>query len=433
MNKKNNEIAAVLICMVTVGMPAANAAEFDALIRTSVGVSDNVSRAETDTIDETLLTLGFTFNVTEDTQRIDLDLRSTLDYIEYLDGTFEEQIIGGLDAFLAVNVIERYMRWTVQDTWGQQLNDPLRPARPDNLGNVNFFSTGPTFSFLGDSRNQLNLDFRYTAIDFENQRSDSERGSAILALGRDIRRSTNISLNFLTERAEFDEGDGNRDFDRRQAFFRLSQTGNRNTLGVSIGANEVELVESGEVLDGTFAQLDWTSRVSSSGTLTLGAGSRFSDQGNIFRFNRTNAPNLEDPTDNPISDSPFVNNFLALGYTLQRGQYSVNVTANFDQQDFKDQSGADRDILGGQVVVRRDLSRRTFATLRVRYRERDFKYQDREDENILFGLNLGYRVNAGFNVSIDFQQTRRETTVPGSSFDEDRVFLQFSYTPEWSR
>lgn len=423
---KRGWLAVAVIAATTV-----NAAEFDALARAGVGVSDNIARTDTGELDETMMIVGFDFNVTERTRRLDLTIQSQADYIDYLDDTFDSEVTAGVNALATIVVIDERMRWVIQDTFGQQLADPLQPARPDNRDNVNFLTTGPTFSLLSGGRNTLDLDLRYSTVSFEGQLSDNDRTSATLALGRDLSRNTGVALVLSNEKIEFDASSTAADFDQRQAFLRISRTGTNNTVSLDAGYNEVELTDGSA--DGPMMQLEWTWQVSPSGTFTAAAGSRYSDQGNIFRVNLLTAPDFRDTTDTVVTNSPFLSNSFTAGYALAQERYSVNLTTDWAQQDFKDGQDIDRDVYGVDLRFQRDLSRNLFVGGRVRLQRREFKYLDRNDDTNVYGFNVGYRISDGLTVSVDFLNTRRSSNVAASDFDENRIFLQVAYMPVWSR
>ena len=562
-NKNIHEHSPAIVILILLAVSAVgNAAEYDASVRASIGASDNIARTAQNEVDETLTTFGLDFNVTEQTNRMDLDLRTQFDYVDYADDTFDSEWVGGVNALVNFTLIDERLRWVVQDNFGQTLFNPLQPARPNNREDVNFLTTGPTFNLLPGSRNLIDIDLRYSRMDFEERPFDNDRLSAALSVGREISRESTMSLNLTGERTEFDndglaaptapieqyeafvryETTGNRsalgfdvgpvvqdnfgqtlfnplqparpnnredvnflttgptfnllpgsrnlididlrysrmDFEERpfdndrlsaalsvgreisrestmslnltgertefdndglaaptapieqyEAFVRYETTGNRSALGFDVGYIEVEF--AGSKSDGILARVDYSRQTSANGNFTVSVGSQFSDQGNIFRFFSDITNNLGDTTDIAASPAPFQNNFFALTYTLDQTRYAIDASFDWNQEDFEDGQGFDRDVFRGDLVLRREVTRTIFAGARIGFLRREFDILPRRDDDLILGLNIGYRFTAGFDLALEYQHFQRNSIFPGADFTENRAFLRVSYTPVWSR
>ena len=151
------------------GMQSLAAAELEAEVRAGVGVSDNIARTSTLEIEETITTVGFEFAATEQTRRLDLNIRSNVDYLNYVDDTFDAEWVGGLDGYANFSLIDERLSWDIRDNFGQQLLDPLEAARPGNRENVNFFTTGPTLTLSPGGRTPMVLDARYSRVGYEER------------------------------------------------------------------------------------------------------------------------------------------------------------------------------------------------------------------------------------------------------------------------
>ena len=429
----NTSNAAALIPILLVATMVANAAEYDASVRAGIGASDNIARAAQNDVNETITTLGFDFAVSEQTSRMDLDLRSQFDYVDYSDGTFDSEWIGGLAGLVRFTMIDERLIWIVRDNFGQALRDPLQPARPNNRENVNYLTTGPSIRLLSGSRNSIDVDLRYTRFDFELRPNDNERLSAALSVGREISRESKLSINLKAERVEFDNGGLTAPIEEHEAYARYEILGNRSTLGFEVGYNEVEF--AGSEGDGILARVDYSRQTSANGEVTISGGSQFSDQGNIFRFYNDITSNLHETTDISDSPAPFQNNFFALAYTLDQARYSIDASIDWNQEDYTDGQGIDRDVIRGNLVLSREVTRTIFAGAKIGFMRREYKnlLQPRRDDDLILGLNIGYRISAGFDLAIEYQHFQRNSITPGADFTENRAFLLASYTPVWSR
>ena len=418
-------VAASMTCLTAV----AQSAEYDAEVRAGIGVSDNIARTTVDEIEETIATVGFDFAVTEDSRRLDLRIRSNVDYLDYLDDTFDSEWVGGLDGFANIRLVEGYLDWIISETFGQQRVDPYSAAQPGNRENVSFFTTGPTLRLLPASRNSIVLDARYSRVRYEVRPYNNERMLAALSIGRDTSRDARVSVNLSGERTEFEDDAQTPDFDEYRAFVRFEKVGVRNSLSVDLGYTEVEL--AGETGDGFLGTIDWTREVSANGLFRLTGGTRYSDQGNIFRLYQELTNDFRETADSASAPGPFRNNFFAVGYGLDHTRYSVDLSLDWSEEDYLEDDSLDREIFHARARAQREVSRTIFIGAGVRMRIIDSSIS-KDDELTLF-LNAGYRITPGLSVSLDYVNFRRDSSASVGDTVENRLFLRLAYAPAWTR
>ena len=413
------------------GFASSIAAEYDAEFRAGIGVSDNVTRVAQGEVDETIATAGLSLSATEQTRKLDLALSLDIDYLDYLDDTYDSEYVGGLNGIATFNIVDERLQWVIQDTYGQQLLDPLAPARPDNREDVNYFTTGPTFSFLPGSRSPVQIEARYSRVNFEERPSDNDRLSGALSVGRDTGRDTTISLNLTAERVEFDDGAAADRLDSASAYIRYEKAGNRTTVSADLGYNEVE--SGGFEGDGLLLNVDVSRQTSANGTLALTASSSYSDQGDIFRLLQDTTGDLRETADGVSTEAPFQHNFLALSYVIAQERYGIDLSTSFSEEDFEGGVGLDRDVFRSDARFTREISRRVFVRADIRFARREFKYLDRRDDDLVLGVTGGYRFMDGVAVSLEYQHFQRNSITVGADFTENRAFLRLEYIPVWSR
>lgn len=409
----------------------AHGADIEAEFNVGVGRSDNIARTSDNEIDEVIGVAGFNFALIEETRRLSADIRSQFDYLYYEGGTFDNEWVGGLSAILDINLIEERLTWIFRENFGQQNSDPLDPARPGNRENVNYFTTGPTLSLLPGSRNLVEVDLLYSSVNFEERDTDNERISGALRIGREIRRGATLSLNAMTERVEFDNDGLSPDFDSREGFVRYELFGNRNIFGIDLGYTEIDV--DGETGDGVLLRIDWSREVSASATFRMSGGSNYSDQGNIFRFYQDITSDIRETTDSVETTEPFTNNFFQIGYGLNRDRTSVNVSFNWNQEDYDGSSPDDRESTSVDLDLRRDFTPNVYGRFRVRYQRRDYINLGSVDDDTSVSAEIGYRFGPSSSISLLYARQERDSTRTMADSRENRVFLRFFYTPAWGR
>ncbi len=424
--KRNNFSSTAALISLVFAHQTANAIDYTGEIRAGVGVSDNIGRTAALEVDETIAMVGFDFGMTELTSRLELNLRSSFDYIDYLDDTFEAEWVGGVEGTATFTLIDERLRWVFEDNYGQQLFDPLEAARPDNRENINFFTTGPTLNLVRGERLFVTADVRYSILSYELQPSDNKRKSGALSVGRDTSRESRVSLNLTSDRIEFDDPVVGAPIDLNAVFVRYEKDGLTNTLGVDLGFNQAE--SAGSKGDGLLLQVDWTKTTSANGQLSMTGGSRYSDQGNIFRLFQARALDVRDTNDLPDATLSFLNNFYTVAYFLTHDRYSVDLSAGWNQEDYEGQTAIDRDAYFGGVRLQREVTRKVFANANIGFQRRDFKYIVRRDDDLTLGFGVGYRLTNKLSLALEYQHFQRNS-IQDEDFTENRAFLRIVFLP----
>ena len=62
--------------------------------------------------------------------RSDIQLRGSASYIDYIDGTYESELLPALDATATFRITDQAVRWFFQGNVGQASVDPFQPISP---------------------------------------------------------------------------------------------------------------------------------------------------------------------------------------------------------------------------------------------------------------------------------------------------------------
>ena len=152
-------------------------------------------------------------------------ITSRLEYRDYLDDTFDSEVVGNLVGNALVDIVEDRFTWTLEDTFGQSTQNQFAPVTPDNRENVNYLSTGPDFtlSFLG-ARNKLVLRRPLCRRELRIQRSRQPAHSMVNSHCSAICPTPPTRrINLTTEQVTFDDAVLFTDFDRNEAFLNYSR------------------------------------------------------------------------------------------------------------------------------------------------------------------------------------------------------------------
>ena len=428
----------LLFSVLAVATGSANAAELGAEMRAGYSTTDNIFLTAGNEISDSIWTAGMTFTLFEETNRMLAQIEAVADYLDY-DETFDSEVIGALDLLLNYSFIEEYFIWTIQDNYGQQLTDPFSSPNPENRENINFFTTGPTILIPMGSRAFIGLEGRYSTVRYEESLSNNDRTSGLFQIGRRSNEETTYSLNVSTERVEFKDDALQNDFDIHEAFISYNVDSVRNIIDIDVGYTELDfnLGIEDDVADGYLVRASWTRVSSESNSLLLSGGSRYSTQGDIFRSSQGNGREIGGTVDVNNDTTPFRNNFFYTRYDLTGERTRMSVELDWNQDDFTYitpvAAPEDRDILSGRFFIGRDLGRTFFVNFNVTIRNRDYKYIDREDDDLVVGATLGYRFSEAFNMFVSYRHVDRESNDETENFTENRATFGVAYIPSWGR
>ena len=217
------------------GLCASVAARADlaGIAEVGVGHTDNITRVQTNEMDETIGTVGLELDWTERTRRIRGDAIVDLSYYEYMDETVDSELLGNANGTLGLAIVPETLQWVFQDSFGQARSDPFSPMSPDNREDLNYFSTGPELTVRLGSTGFGRLSGRWSTTTYEDSPLDADRTTGAVAFGRRASPRSELSLNAVTESVDFDDV-FNTDFDRDSVFVGWQLDASRTLIDAEI-------------------------------------------------------------------------------------------------------------------------------------------------------------------------------------------------------
>jgi hypothetical protein len=408
-----------------------NSADIGAAFSLGVGYTDNINLDVVDGVDETIASSGIALSFIEVTRKIDADVRGNLDYYNYLEDTNDNEVVAALDGLIDIELVQDRLQWLIQENYGRTTFDPFMPARPENMENLNFLTTGPTIILYQGTRNDSGIDLRYSRLDYETRPFDNERQSALFWIRREVRRDHWLSINADAERIEFDNDGLTPDYKRRSAYLRYEGTLGRNLLDISAGYTEQEILS--DTGDGILLNASWTHQFSTLSQFTLNAGRQFADQGNVFRYQQDITRDLDSVGDLTENGSPFRMDNVDLLYSLTGERTTLAFTVGVSEQRYETQGENDRDDARIELFALRDLTRSLYSSIDVRFQRREFPNIARDDDTLSASLTFGYRFSAAIDLSLRYTYQSRDSSAVTDGFDVHRGDLTLTYTPAWGR
>jgi hypothetical protein len=413
----------LLACAPLLAAASVQAAERGFEVLAGVSHSDNIGRTSVNEESATVATAGLDFLLQQRTSRLTLDALGDVRYLDYLDNTYSNEVVGNVMADARAQLVPDRFMWVAQDNFGQTSIDPLAAVTPDNRENVNYFSTGPDVSLGLASDTHLMLSGRYGKVSYENSPFDSDRYTGLVGVVRDLSASSRVSLNAQRERVDFDDP-LNQDYDRDQLYASFEGHGGRTRLAVDLGYSRLHRL--GESPSGLLARVELARQVSASSVITISGGREFSDSGDSFRLDQTLSTNLDTLSGNQTA-APFRSTYETIGWTFQRNRTGLSLSLQRYEEQFVQSRLFDRVRSSVYGSLSRNLSPTLTADLSGSY--------SKEDYDVLVGdyresaARAGFMQRFGRRLSLDlhYEWYKRSSALPTGDYSENRVLLTFRY------
>ncbi len=398
-----------------------------------VNYTDNVSRSQVDEESETIGTAGLLLGITTDRPKLDADVAAHLEYRHYLDDTFDSEVVGGVNAFVAYAFIPERFIWVVEDNFSQISSDITAVDTPDNRENVNFLSTGPDFTIGLTSRTSLQLSGRVSDAYYEERETDSQGLSGSVALIRQMSDASSLSLNGSTSETDFDE-EVFSDFRIDSAFLRWQTATERTTLILDGGYDRVvqddpfNLTEDDES-GGLLARLEFSRAVGARSRVGVIAGTGLETPGQgLQRVQDVIGVDPDDDDDAIVGSDAYRADYAFLSFNTDWERGSIAAVVDFRSETHETETEADRDAYGALIEASREISRRFTVSLNSRYTKNDFSETGFAFDEWSVGAGMSMQVSDRFSVQARIAHIEGSSDDGTRDFDENTAYIGFSYT-----
>ncbi len=409
-------------------MSDAYAAPFEYAIDMGVGESDNIRRTPTNEQSETIGTVGFEFSLYKNTRRLFANVAGDLAYFEYFKNTYGGEFIGNLNGAVDLRLVPEHFSWAFQDNFGQVRSDPFAPVTPDNRENVNYFSTGPDFSFRFGEAARMQVSGRYSKVSYEVTPLDSDRYSGSFSLIHDISDRSSISGNVQTQKVALDNTSFGADYDTQQAYARYLLNGARTHASVDLGYTR--LSQSGTTDNGALVRMELARRTSASSTVTLRLGREFSDAGDAFRMQQGLGELTLDTQTVTQTSNPFISEYATLGWDWTRERTGLGFSVSYFDENYKQQDTQDVARTMGSVYVSRSFTSSVRLALTGTYTKDDYKNVPGDYREVGGSAILSWRIGRKLWLNVQYERYDRSSDLTGGDYKENRAWLRLRYGAE---
>ena len=407
--------------------PAVMAAELGLNATAGVGSSDNVGRQAGDEIDETIANLGLRLSLDENTPRLFADVVGDLAYYEYLDNTYDSEMLGNIAADVRVTLMPDHLRWLFTDNFGQVLLDPFTPATPLNREDFNYFATGPQAEFNLGGRMLLNLGAQYFMSSYEESPIDSTGLLLHAGLGYALSERSSLGLNARLLDVEYDDASLNGDYGQSEMFLRFDAEGAKTTLVVDAGYAEIDQEIATEKLGDPLLRINLSRRATARSMITFAGGREFSNSGMSYSALQGSGPiGLEEVSGRQTAD-PFTSTHAALDWSLDAGRTAFLLSGSYRDEAYELRPDFDQRLTSFHAEAQRNLGPNISLVLRASHRDVQFEVPGGDYDELAAMTALDWRLSRVLFLRFSYEYGKRDSELPSANYTENRLWLSFGY------
>jgi hypothetical protein len=305
--------------------------------------------------------LGFSGYLSHFGTALDYHLDSNIAATKYFSGGYSVEPTGYFDGEGTFKIVPGDFAWIGRETYTQLLINPLAPATPINLENLNIITTGPRFTLRPTLRTSVTLDGTYSIVtsgsqsqyiagspSFQYVNLDSHRYGAKLKIERAFSSSASLYVKGSWQKVEFSDTTVNNDFTLGQGTAGYRLENGRTVLDVSGGyaqlrAYDVLVFEQSVigVLESRQTQtlgegiwaLDLSRLIAPNQRVALVASQQFVDAATYFQLGfDTPVPTVAPPIF--AAGNPFIVRTYGADWRVEEFRTSLDVAVRYVSYDF---------------------------------------------------------------------------------------------------
>lgn len=209
-------------------------------VRAGFTHTSNAQMVNTGGNSDTIASVGVDLNAQRAGPMLTLLGQGSMDYIDYLNGTYRSLPLGNLTGLALWGKTSDLFQFAVKDNFSQSSTDAFAAATPNTLENVNVVTAGPALNVHLDASTRVSLMGIYTRTTYQSSDLDSQSYTGGLAVTRRLSSLSSVSLNLSDQDTSYQDSTVNPGFHLKSATVSYSAGGRRTALTVDAGYSEVD-------------------------------------------------------------------------------------------------------------------------------------------------------------------------------------------------
>lgn len=393
-------------------------------LKLSAGLSyeynDNIFLQSANEQSETILHAMFSADYTRESAAHETSLRLVADHRDYQDDAYEDETVFSSSLSSVLNLTKQRIFWDILNIYDNVQTDRTTLDTPSSRENTNYFSTGPRFILLTNSKNMLSLGIKYedtyyeiSDVDFTGYRTDMQ-------YERHISRTLLMRLSAAYGEREFDNDTLNENYARTDAFITLAKKFRTSSLEADVGQTYIN-PDTNPSSDENLYRLRYENQLGKRTRLELRYTQELSDFSTTFAAGSVGGDGLSD-----IRSELFLLKEAGLALIRSFPRSSLRMDVIYSDRDYSLDTLDTRDV----------LSRLSFTSeitsgleMRLAGSYSDFRYTggSRNDELTSWTAGIIKRLPPSFDMHVELNYRENDSTDTGFDWDERRIIAGGNY------
>ncbi len=423
--------AALAVALLAALTGGAQAARIDYEVGVSVLRSDNIGLSATDEQSETVVSPQLRFSVEQEGSTFRLNGSGQLQYLDYLDDTFDDGFRGAFAGTALWTMIPERLDWTFEDYLSRQPIDTFTAFSPGNEQQTNLFVTGPSLYFRMGQSTRGQVDLRYSnSYAEENEAFNSDRYNIAARALRELSPTRTFGLNLEATEVRYDDTPTS-DYTRFDGYMSYWSEFRTVELNVDLGYSRLEFdnrPSNDEWLPLVRTDVAW--KMTQRSTLDASLSYEFSDAAeNLVVTDLDATPPLDDfgnPTV-PVTPDVFKQRRFELGYSFTGERLNFEVRPYYQRISYIESLAPDEESYGGYGQLTYQVRPRMTLSVLAAREDRKFENPSRKDRDFTVGVALENRFTRNWSARFELQRRERDSSEIGQDYDENAAIVSFSY------
>lgn len=411
---------------------SAHGAEIDYQIGLAVLNSNNVGLVRTDTTDDTVLSPNLRFDVNQTGSTLMLTARGEVQYLDYLDNTFNDETRSELAGQMQWVVAPQRLHFVMEEYLSSQPTDVLNSFNPGNQQQVNVFNAGPRFFARIGEATRAQAELRYSNTWAEKTKEfNGDRYNVAARVLRDLDPSSHAGFNAEYTHVAFDQPQA-RDYDRYDAFASYSAQRTHVDLDVDLGYTRLDRDRDNSTHSAPLLRASLAWHPGGRNTLTGQVDHEFADAARdvVSRASLVDGPIINTLTSAELlaNADVFRHTRLAAIYRYTGERVSAQISPYTQRINYKAASTPDQTSRGGFVSGELRLRPRLSLGAQVAYERRRFdSVPGRRDNDLLMRVSLTQTFTRHWTAQVGLQRRERNSSDDLQNYNENLASLSVIY------
>lgn len=413
----------------------------------ALGWSDNIRGEYVDQESETIAGFGLQALVGRQHRTISYDLSADLQYLDYLNNTFDSEVTGVAAFDGRLQVLPEVLTFVLQDNFGQTQSTAFAPSTPETRQNVNVLAAGPDLRVeFGDALVMLGSG-RYMMEQYETTPADNDRTQLQLGFYHEFSADSSLGVLAQNTNVTYDDSSTGSDFERNEYLARYTLSARRTAMLLEAGQSQFS-ADDGTDREMFLYRASLSRELTSRTRLTFAAGKELSDTGSLFVSTTESLTPGSGGTNSDVTladlglgtsqltGTGIVATTDSLAHRYMRATWRLNaprtrayIGGEMREERYLQGISQNRDVQTLSAGIERNLN----AALRVGL---DVSHNTRESEAEAITLrDMTYRLSAFWlatrrlELSLAAERAQRVGSSTGGGFSDNRAWLRLIWSP----